>query len=193
MLREFFKFELGTQLRQPLLWVCALVLGALAFGATTTDAIQVGGSIGNVNRNAPVVVAQLLGGFSLISMFVVTIFIAGTVLRDSEVGISDMLFATPMKKHDYLVGRFGAGLVACLFIFAVIVLGMMLGPLMPSLPRQRLPVVPRRAGRAQPVLYRRPPDAAGLDYALDHAGVRRRAGLLRPVGRGRQVHFEPRQ
>ncbi len=138
MLREFFSFELGTQLRQPLLWVCALLFGALAFGASTTDAIQVGGSIGNVNRNAPVVVAQLLGAFSLMSMFVVTIFIAGTVLRDSEVGISDMLFATPMKKRDYLVGRFAAGLVACLVIFALIVAGMMLGPLMPWVDAQRV-------------------------------------------------------
>jgi ABC-2 type transport system permease protein len=131
MLREFFKFELSTQLRQPLLWVCALIFGALAFGATTTDAIQVGGSIGNVNRNAPVVVAQLLGTFSLVSMFVVTIFIAGAVLRDSEVGIADMLFATPMNKRDYLGGRFAAGLVACLAIFAAVIVGMMLGPLMP--------------------------------------------------------------
>jgi len=138
MLREFFKFELGIQLRQPLLWVCACLFGALAFGATTTDAIQVGGSIGNVNRNAPLVVAQLLGAFSLISMFVVTIFIAGSVLRDSEVGIADMLFATPMKKHDYLAGRFGAGLVACLFIFAIVIGGMMLGPLMPWVDVQRV-------------------------------------------------------
>jgi hypothetical protein len=145
MLREFFKFELGTQLRQPLLWVCALLFGALAFGATTTDAIQVGGSIGNVNRNAPVVVAQLLGAFSLMSIFVVTIFIAGTVLRDSDVGISDMLFATPMKKRDYLVGRFTAGLVACLFIFAVIVAGMMLGPLMPWVDTQRVGPFPGAA------------------------------------------------
>lgn len=145
MLREFFKFELDFQLRQPLLWVCALIFGALAFGATTTDAIQVGGSIGNVNRNAPVVVAQLLGVFSLMSMFVVTIFIAGSVLRDGEVGISDMLFATPMKKRDYLVGRFGAGLVACLFIFVLSVLGMMLGPLMPWIDPQRVGPFPGAA------------------------------------------------
>ena len=104
MFREFFAFELGTQLRQPLLWVCALLFGAFAFGATTTDAIQVGGAIGNVNRNAPLVIAQLLSVFSLISMFVVTIFIAGTVLRDSEVGISDMLFATPMKSTTTWAG-----------------------------------------------------------------------------------------
>jgi hypothetical protein len=145
MLREFFKFELATQLRQPLLWVCALIFGALAFGASTSDAIQVGGSIGNVNRNAPVVVAQMLGVFSLMSMFVVTIFIAGTVLRDSEVGISDMLFATPMKKRDYLVGRFAAGLLACLVIFAGIVIGMMLGPLMPWVDTQRVGPFPGAA------------------------------------------------
>ncbi|VXB54948.1 M1 family aminopeptidase [Massilia sp. 9I] len=145
MLREFFKFELATQLRQPLLWVCALIFGALAFGASTTDAIQVGGSIGNVNRNAPVVIAQMLGSFSLVSMFVVTIFIAGTVLRDSEVGISDMLFATPMKKRDYLVGRFAAGLLACLVIFAGVVLGMMLGPLMPWVDAQRVGPFPGAA------------------------------------------------
>lgn len=138
MLREFFKFELATQLRQPLLWVCALIFGALAFGASTTDAVQVGGSIGNVNRNAPVVVAQMLGVFSLMSMFVVTIFIAGTVLRDSEVGISDMLFATPMKKRDYLVGRFAAGLLACLVIFGAVIVGLMLGPLMPWVDAQRV-------------------------------------------------------
>ena len=145
MLKEFFSFELGTQLRQPLLWVCALLFGALAFGATTTDAVQVGGAIGNVNRNAPLVVAQLLGAFSLMSMFVVTIFIAGTVLRDSEVGISDMLFATPMKKRDYLIGRFAAGLVACLVIFAMIVAGMMLGPLMPWVDTQRVGPFPGAA------------------------------------------------
>jgi ABC-2 type transport system permease protein len=145
MLREFFKFELDIQLRQPLLWVCALIFGALAFGATTTDAIQVGGSIGNVNRNAPVVVAQLFGVFSLMSMFVVAIFIAGSVLRDGDVGISDMLFATPMKKRDYLVGRFAAGLVACLFIFAVVSIGMMLGPLMPWVDAQRVGPFPGNA------------------------------------------------
>ena len=138
MWKEFFKFELDFQLRQPLLWVCALFLGLLAFGATTSDAVQIGGAIGNINRNAPVVMAQLLTAFSVMSMFIVTIFIAGAVLRDSEIGISDMLFATPMRKQDYLVGRFGAGLVACLIIFLVISAGLMMGPLMPWVDAQKV-------------------------------------------------------
>ncbi len=138
MLREFFKFDLDYQLRQPLLWVCALFLGLIAFGATTSDAVQVGGAIGNVNRNAPVVVVQLLAAFTLVSMFLVTIFIAGAVLRDSDIGISDMLFATPMRKRDYLIGRFGAGLLACVLIFLVIIFGMMIGPLMPWVDPQKV-------------------------------------------------------
>jgi hypothetical protein len=135
---EFFKFDLRYQLRQPLLWVVGLILAAMAFGASSSDAIQIGGSVGNINRNAPVVIVQFLGVFSLLSMFIVTIFIAGAVLRDSEIGISDMIFATPMRKHDYLLGRFIAGLVACLFIFAMICLGLMIGPLMPWVDSARL-------------------------------------------------------
>jgi len=131
MWREFFSFELGFQLRQPLLWICAIVLALMAFGATSSDAVQVGGAIGNIHRNAPLVIARLLGAFSVLSMLIVTMFIAGAVLRDHEVGISDMLFATPMRKIDYLFGRFAAGLVACVIIFAVIAVGVMAGPLMP--------------------------------------------------------------
>jgi ABC-2 type transport system permease protein len=131
MLLEFFTFDLRFQLRQPLLWFIALVLGALAFAATSTDAVSFGGAAGNVNLNAPKVIAQLLGLFSQLSLFFVVLFIANPLLRDVEIGISDMLFATPMRKQDYLLGRFLAGLVACLVIFSFIVLGLMMGPYMP--------------------------------------------------------------
>jgi ABC-type transport system involved in multi-copper enzyme maturation permease subunit len=135
---EFFKFDLRFQLRQPLLWVFGLLLGLMAFAVTATDAVQVGGAIGNINRNAPTVIAQFLAVFSVLSMFLVTVFIAGAVLRDSEVGISDMIFATPMKKHDYLLGRFLAGFCACLVIFVLIAIGLMLGPLWPSVDSARV-------------------------------------------------------
>ena len=138
MWKEFFKFDLGYQLKQPLLWVFAAILALMAFGVTTSDSVQMGGAIGNVNRNAPTVVAQLLGMFTLLSMFLITVFIAGAVLRDSEVGMADMLFATPMRKWDYLFGRFAAGFVACLVIFVCIALGTMIGPLMPWVDPQRV-------------------------------------------------------
>jgi ABC-type transport system involved in multi-copper enzyme maturation permease subunit len=128
---EFFRFDLRYQLRQPLLWLSGLLFALMAFGASSSDAVQIGGAVGNVYRNAPMVIAQFLGVFTVVSMFIVTVFIAGAVLRDVELGVSDMLFATPMKKRDYLIGRFVAGLVACLSIFVLISVGIMLGTVMP--------------------------------------------------------------
>ena len=128
---EFFRFDLRHQLRQPLLWLSGLIFGLMAFGAASSDAVQVGGAVGNVYRNSPMVIAQFLGVFTVVAMFIVTIFISGPVLRDVELGMSDMIFATPMKKRDYLLGRFLAGLVACLSIFVLISIGIMVGTVMP--------------------------------------------------------------
>lgn len=138
MWQEFLKFDLRYQLRQPLLWLTTLPLMLIAFLSAGSDSVRIGGAIGNIHLNAPVVIANQLSVLSIIAMILVTFFIAGTVLRDSEVGISDMLFATPMRKIDYLFGRFFAGLLSCLVIFALITLAMMLGSSLPSIDPARV-------------------------------------------------------
>ena len=125
MFGEFFRFELRYQLSSPLLWLVAAVFGLLAFGATSSDAIQVGSAIGNVHRNAPTVIASMFGVFSLLGLFLIVIFIANGLLRDHEFGTSELFFATPMRKADYLFGRFAAGLVTCLVIFIGVAVGML--------------------------------------------------------------------
>jgi ABC-2 type transport system permease protein len=138
MWQEFFRFDLRYQLRQPLLWLTALALSTMAFMSAGNDSFRIGGGIGNVHMNAPVVIANQLSVLSIIAMFLVTVFIAGAVLRDKEVGIADMLFATPMRKGEYLFGRFFAGFLVCLAIFGLITLAMMLGAQMPSIDPARL-------------------------------------------------------
>lgn len=138
MWQEFFRFDLRYQLRQPLLWLTAFALSAMAFMSASNDSFRIGGAIGNVHMNAPVVIANQLSILSIIAMFLVTVFIAGAVLRDKEVGIADMLFATPMRKLEYLFGRFFAGFLACLAIFALITLAMMIGSQMPSIDPARV-------------------------------------------------------
>jgi ABC-type transport system involved in multi-copper enzyme maturation permease subunit len=138
MWQEFFRFDLRYQLRQPLLWIVAATLAALAFISAGSDSARIGGAIGNVHLNAPVVIANQLGYLSLIAMFMVTVFIAGAILRDGEAGVADLLFATPMRKLDYLLGRFLAGFGACLAVFAVITVAMMLGARLPSIDPERL-------------------------------------------------------
>ena len=138
MWKEFFRFDLRHQLRQALLWVTALVLGTVAFLSASSASIRIGGPIGNLHMNAPTVIAHQLTVLSIVAMFLVTVFIAGAFLRDTEAGIADLLFATPMRKLDYLGGRFLAGLVACLVVFVVVVLAMAAGSRMPGIDPARL-------------------------------------------------------
>jgi len=138
MWKTFFSFDLRYHLRQPLLWLSTLPLMLLAFISASSDTARIGGSIGNAHLNAPVVVVNQMGVLSIMALFLVTFFVAGALLRDTEAGMADLLFATPMRKIDYLLGRFLAGFSACLLVFALITLAMVLGSRMPGIDPSRL-------------------------------------------------------
>ncbi|WP_166207808.1 ABC transporter permease/M1 family aminopeptidase [Cognatiluteimonas telluris] len=138
MILEFFRFELRQQLRSPLLWLLAVLFALLGFGASASDAVQIGGGIGNVYRNAPSVIATWLTVFTLIGMLVITIFISGALLRDFELGTSELFFASPIRRRDYLFGRLGAALLASLVVYLVIALGMFIAQFMPWIDPARL-------------------------------------------------------
>ncbi|MGQ4661414.1 M1 family aminopeptidase [Lysobacter sp. F6437] len=135
---EFFRFELRQQLRAPLLWLLALMFGLFAFGAASSDAIVVGNAVGNVDRNAPTVVVQFLGVFTVLGLLAIVSFISGALLRDFELGTADLFFSSPMRKRDFLLGRFLAAVAACLVIYLAVALGLMIGPLMPWVDPERL-------------------------------------------------------
>jgi ABC-2 type transport system permease protein len=135
---EIFRFELRYQLRQPLFWIASFFLFLMAFGAISSDAVQIGGSIGKVNRNAPFVIQQLLLILSLLGVFVTTAFVASTVLRDFEHRTQGMFFTAPIKKRDYVLGRFTGAYVASVLLFLSVVAGILLGSFMPWLDPARL-------------------------------------------------------
>src|SRR3569833_840484 len=131
MFGEIFRFELKQQLRSPLFWMIALAFGALAFAASGSDSIQIGGGVGNVHRNAPYVVTQMLVFFTLLGMFLITAFVAGGALRDYDNGTADLFFSTPIPRGAYLGGRFAAGYLAAVLVMVCVALGLMTGVLMP--------------------------------------------------------------
>src|SRR5690606_30022516 len=97
MFRHIFAFELRQQFSNPVFWVVALVFALLAFGATSSDAVQVGDGIGNTHRNAPYVIVQILSAFSSLTMLLAVIFIGASALRDFDNRTAELFFATPMK------------------------------------------------------------------------------------------------
>ncbi len=138
MFFEILRFELRQQLKAPLFWIIAAVFGALAFTLVTTDAVTVGGASGNVLRNAPLVIVRLLSALTVLSMFLVTVFVAGAALRDFEQRTAELFFTTPMSRGAYLGGRFAAGYLASLAIMLACALGIALGGMMPWIDALRL-------------------------------------------------------
>ena len=138
MFTEIFRFELRYQLRQPIFLIAAAFFFLMTFLAVTTDAVSIGGAIGNVNRNAPFVILQILGVMSVMGVFMTTAFVAGPVLRDHETRTHELFFSTPLRKRDYLLGRFAGALAVAVAAFVPVVLGLMLGSLMPWLEPERV-------------------------------------------------------
>ncbi|HKY32108.1 MAG TPA: ABC transporter permease subunit, partial [Candidatus Polarisedimenticolia bacterium] len=144
MLLRILAFEFRYQLRQPLFWIAFALFFLLTFGAITTDAVTLGGSIGSVNRNAPFVILQMMAVMTAIGTFLTTAFVANSIHRDYECRTDGLFFSLPLKKRDYLLGRFAGSLLLAIAVFASVMLGVWVGSLMPWLEPSR--VGPTMAG-----------------------------------------------
>jgi hypothetical protein len=138
VLREVLRFELRYQLASPLPWLIALLLSFLAFLAMTGDSVTIGGSIGNVNRNAPSVILTILATFSVLGMLGVLLLIAQPLLRDADLRTEELFFSAPLSKGDYLWGRALGGAITTLGIYVIVALVMMIASFMPWLDPKRV-------------------------------------------------------
>jgi ABC-2 type transport system permease protein len=138
MLGEIARFEVRYHTKQLVFYVCLVLFFLLAFGAVTSDSVQIGGSIGNVHRNAPFVIMQFLLVISVFSVFTTTAFVSNAALRDYDLGTAALFFSSPIRKRDYLVGRFAGSLLVSLLIYLGVVGGIMIGSFMPWLEKERL-------------------------------------------------------
>ena len=138
MFGEIFRFDLRYQRRGGMFWLALLLFGGFGFLIGSSDAAALGGSVGNVYRNAPFVVVSFLNAFTLYATFVSAAFMASPVLRDFELNTTELFFTTPIRKFDYLFGRFAAGVVISLAIILFVALGMFAGMLMPWVEADRL-------------------------------------------------------
>jgi ABC-2 type transport system permease protein len=141
--RAILGFELRYQIRSAVFLLGAALFFLLTFGAIASDAVQIGGAIGNVNRNSPYVITQILAIMSVIGVFVTTAFVAGAVLRDHELGTHELFYSTPVTKLAYLGGRFTGAFAAAILVFVPVALAMVIGSAMPWLDAERVgPFVP---------------------------------------------------
>ena len=103
MFRSIVFFEIKYYLKQPLFYGIALFLMFMTFSAVTSDSVQMGGAIGNINRNAPTVIIQLLNIVSVMGVFIATAYVASSLLRDFTRETHELFFSRPIRKFDYLL------------------------------------------------------------------------------------------
>jgi ABC-2 type transport system permease protein len=131
------RFELGYQLRNPVLWVSFTLFFLLTFGVITVDEIQIGGT-GNTNVNSPFAINQIVMVMGIFALFAVTAFVANSVTRDDETGYGPILRATRLGKAPYLFGRFFGAWMAAAVGFLSVPLAILIGSLMPWLDQEKL-------------------------------------------------------
>ncbi|MFK7813996.1 MAG: M1 family aminopeptidase [Maribacter sp.] len=129
MWREIFKFELKYRLKRADTYVFFVFL--FLFSLIGVDFIFDGVDLGQVKKNAPLVIAKTMGVITGIFMMLASMIMGVPVLRDFQYQMESILFVNPIKKRDYLLGRFLGSFVVLLFVFTGVLFGMVLGELMP--------------------------------------------------------------
>lgn len=131
MLTHFLRFEVRYWLKGWMVWIFLLIIAALIWGATSSDNVQVGSALPNTNRNSPYVVQNFYAVMGILSLLMTAAFVNNAAARDFAYNTWQMLFTTPVRRRDFLLGRFlGAAFVSVIPLLGVS-LGVLLAPFAP--------------------------------------------------------------
>lgn len=126
---EIFKFELKYRIKRADTYIFFVFL--LLFSIVGVDFIYQGMDFGLVKKNSPLIIAKSMGVITGLFMILASMIMGVSVLRDFEYNIESLMFSNPIKKRDYLLGRFLGSFAVLLFVFSGVFFGMILGEYMP--------------------------------------------------------------
>lgn len=128
MFLEILKFELKYRARRADTYIYFAIL--LLYSIIAVDVIY-GSALDPLKRNAPIVIARTMGITSAFFLMITSMIMGVAALRDFDHRMDALMFVLPIKKRDYLFGRFTGSFIILLLVFSGIPLGMILGDLMP--------------------------------------------------------------
>lgn len=137
MIWNLFSFEARYWLRGMMVWIFTFIIGTLVFAAVSSDKITVGGSLENTFRNAPYVIQNFYSLMGIFTLLMTTAFVNSAAARDFQYGTSQLIFSTPIRKLDFLLGRFlGAAAISVIPMLGI-TLGVILAAYMPWIDAER--------------------------------------------------------
>ncbi len=124
---------LRMNLRRLTVWIFAAVFLVLVYllywGGMRFNGMSASGA--KLATNADFTVAVVLGWFSFLLMHFTATLTGDPVVKDVRLGVSPLLRATPLERTTYLLGKFLGGYVSLLSIYAVFLVALILGQLLP--------------------------------------------------------------
>ncbi len=124
-------FEIRYRLNRPATYIYFGILFLISFlivalpGSSMTEAGE------QLHKNAPYIISQLISGLLLFSSIIVAGIMGVPVYRDFNYNFNEIVFSLPIKKWEYLGGRFLGSYIITLFVHMGLVLGIMVATFMP--------------------------------------------------------------
>ena len=111
MFGEFFKLELRSAFKSPMVYVFFILVALLAFGAVSSDNVQIGGAVGNVYKNSPHTLTNFVLVLGVFGLLFAAAFFNSAALRDHNNQFNEIMYSLPIKKGGYFWGRFFGALI----------------------------------------------------------------------------------
>lgn len=127
MFKVFLSRELRGALKSPMVYIFIFIYALLVFGAVSSDNVVIGGTVGNIKKNAPFVLTTFVSVLSIFGLLFAAAFFNSAALRDFQNQFHEILFSTPLKKSSFFFGRFLGALILSTLPFLGIYLGAWVG------------------------------------------------------------------
>ncbi len=124
-------FELQYRSKRPATYIYFGILFLMSFLAISTDVVRIGGATGLVKENAPATIAIMMVILTAFFMMITSAIMGVAILRDFEHKMESLIFTNPIKKLDYMLGRFLGSFIVLVLVFSGILFGFILGEFMP--------------------------------------------------------------
>ncbi len=136
MFTTIYKHEIVTWFKKPLfyiyaaaLFILAMVISAAAVGVFDGDNVTVTSSI---ELNSAVGIYSMTNLFALLTYLLIPSIMGGTIQRDFEDNMHNVLYSYPLKKATYLLAKFSAGMTITLLVIIASIVGLTLGFYLPG-------------------------------------------------------------
>ncbi|MEO8345686.1 MAG: M1 family aminopeptidase [Betaproteobacteria bacterium] len=136
-------FEASTRLRRISTWVYFAVFFALAMfwvaaaGGIIKSAVISFGS-GKIWVNSPYAISQTVSFLGMVGLSIIAAIMGRAVQQDFEYRVEHFFFSAPIRKWEYLGGRFAGAIVVLLIILSSIALGGLAALMLPGLDADRI-------------------------------------------------------